>query len=217
MSGLRRFLAYLAVACAWTGGWDGALSQEPAPGPSPALTAPAPAAPNVPPTYGPLDAGQEAYQQAEARRQASITGQVVTEQAIAARAALSPYHVYIPAAGAVVTPGYAYLPRRGVWAYRYYPYVYPYVYVGPQGYVPSWSTLGRPWYAYPYLGEVPQPMPERALPADSGERTGARRPAQKESPKMQSILEPPGEGPALIRPAPEPIPAPPAESGPREF
>jgi len=190
------------------------------------------------PGYGSVEAGLEAYAEAEAQRRAAFAGQVAAQQGatwVAPWPPMPPMPPFIPAPAMMYVPG-AYLPRRAVWAYRGaipvpVPIPYQFQYAGPPGYAPSWSTLGRSGLSgYPYPNGVEQPgapsqfVPQAAPESPSGTivEPGPQLspPTNGQQPGMRSILEPPASSmPSLAPPGgratPEIIPAPPAENSPK--
>jgi hypothetical protein len=213
---------------------------------APAVTTPAtPAMRSILDTSGPVEAGQQAYQRAEAHRAASVAGQVQMQTPVASPALAPATASYAPQAAGVVgyVPGtvaayggYAYLPRRGVWAYRgLYGYPYPAVrvQVGPSGYAPSWSIMANRIPSYPYPGIVDQPIGHVLTPTGPNGYTyrpvypsnlrplavppATQAPEASEQAAPAPVPPPSANPPAPASPTAEPIPVPPAQAGPTAF
>lgn len=174
------------------------------------------------PTYGPLQAGVDAYRMAEAERQRAVQRQVqLVQSAWSYHPWSAPY--YVPS----VPHLYAFPPRRalrrayrfgywpvpqpwpnvsiGVYRYPYSPWVrqptgYERVRIGPNSYV------YRPYYG--------QPSGQQNPPGAVGPTAPTPAAAPSEQPSGQSAHGRPALN-SPIRPLPEAIPAPPAEPGPR--
>lgn len=169
-----------------------------------------------PPAYGPLPAGQDAYQMAEQQRRWAVERQTqLIQSAWSYYPWVSPYVAGVPHV-------YAYVPPRALrraYRYGYGPVLqpWPHVSVGVYGY--PYSTWARQPTGYeqvlvgpnvsvyrPYYGRPAQPQ-DPPMP-------GAPSPATPASPSTRPVA--PAEqpsGPVLkgpIRPAPESIPTPPA-------
>jgi hypothetical protein len=197
-----------------------------------------PATEPAPKSYGPVEAGQDAYQSAERERREAISRQLQTEDAVANnRAPLSYPGYYAPAPPAAVQ----------VWGgRRAYRFVYrpPYVYPGsvPPGWLESWPFLGQDIYGYSYSYRIPQPWGHQTVVIGPG--VSLVRPVYPPSPRsspspptpMPSALQdlplpalpkpvPPRSGsperiptPPAVEPAPIPPPPPaPGAGGAREF
>jgi len=153
--------------------------------------------PEVPRTYGPVEAGQEAYQRAEQERREAIARQLQTEDMVAWQQSPPWYYHYYPS----VRPGYVVGGRRAV-QFSYRPaYVYPRSV--PLGWFESWPLVPGDIYGFPYPYRIPQPWGHQVVVI--GPRTYLVRPLYEAAPK----LAPPG--PTVAPPAPEPPqPSPPA-------
>jgi hypothetical protein len=156
----------------------------------------------VPKSYGPVEAGQDAYQQAEQERRDAISRQLQIEDAVAYDHAPPAYYgPNLPTGTVQVWNG-----RRG------YHYVYraPYVYPRsvPPGWLESWPLAGREIYPYPYVYRVPQPLGHQVVVI--GPRSSLVRPIY---PAPQVAGPPPGVVPPPPRPD-RPQPAPPKPAAP---
>jgi hypothetical protein len=160
-----------------------------------------------------LQAGQDAYQRAEAERRAAIDHQRQLVWQMQRQYAWGDPR-YAPSAADAY--GYAYGPRR---TYRQ---------ALRLGYVPLWPRAPGDIYGDPYHGFLRQPTgngrdgtaPNGYVyrpgnvpppPAPGGNRSATPTPA---APRPSGSPE---TNPSLSAPVPEAIPAPPSEPGPREF
>ena len=227
MTGSTRAVVCGLLAGLFCWGICGTSLAQDAPAPPEVVPAPQPSAVPQParpqPTYGPLQAVQDAYQMAEQQRLQAVERQLqLVQSAWQYHAWPAPY--YAPGVPYVYGYAYAYGPRRfvrrayrhGYWAapqpWPYAPagvYAYPYstwvrqpvayqqIWIGPNSYVyrPYYGQpTGRPNVPTPSPPSVRSPRPPRAVP-----------PAERPS---GPVLNPP------IQSAPEPIPIPPAEPAP---
>ena len=168
------------------------------------------AAAQEPVPYNALQAGQDAYQAAEAERRAAIDRQrSLIEQ-------MKWYNTW-------AYRGYA--PTLiDIYAYRYAPYGYSY---SPrrayrQAIRYGYSPVFQPWprvpgdiYGYPYYGAARQPAGhEKTYTSPNGY---VYRPLYENPPPPQPPPGPPPQPQPRIDGSPESIPAPPSEPGPKEF
>lgn len=198
--------------------------------PVPAAAEPA-AQPQYPHGYGPVEAGQESYQRAEAQRGAAVQAQVELNGQMRQQAAVPGVAAYAWA------PGVVWGPRR---AYRYGPWAYPGYVPYPPAALRPYRSVFEPWpmvpgriYGYPYLNWVPQSRGQVQIQIGPG--VILSRPDYGPPPQAPQgpTLAPPAAPEAVPAPAPAPAdpalpelnpPAPPApapsappQPGAREF
>ena len=169
-----------------------------------------PAPDDVPKSYGPVEAGQDAYQWAEQERRQAIARQLQIEDAVAWRHSPARYsYAYYPPVSAVYM-------RGGPRAYRYaYRPAYVYPRSAPLGWFESWPLVAGEIHGYPYLYRIPQPWGHQVIVI--GPRSYLVRPLYKVAPWVEEMPEPVSAPPA-IEPAPSPpAPSAPGDGGPREF
>jgi hypothetical protein len=173
---------------------------------------PPPAGP-VPKSYGPVEAGQDAYRWAEQERREAISRQLQTKDAVAYGHAPAGYYAPGPPVRAVqVSTG-----RRGYrYAYRP-PYVYPRS--TPPGWLESWPFVASDIHGYPYLYRTPHPFGHEAVVI--GPRSSLVRPVYPTSPQLpppSSSTPPPPPAPSMDLPQPAiPKPFPPTSHGPERI
>jgi hypothetical protein len=230
-------LGAVSVGLVWSGTPRWACGQGPAvPEVVPAPSVPEPA-PRPPEAYGPVEAGQEAHQRAEAERQAAAAGQRQLNETM--RSYAGPGYVSPPAGIYAVTPPFVWGPvgpRRAAryavqsgWRYS------TYVPVPPPLPVRAYRSMFEPWpyvpgdiYGYPWSAWIPQPRGQ--VQVDIGPGRVLSRPVydsgqgQIPTPAPPPVAAQPGPGLPESNPseppALEPIPTPPVQPeqpGPREF
>lgn len=212
--GVGQVLGALVIGLVGCGVCRPALGQDARP---PAEKPPAPAAatrqvrPNE--TYDPLHAGQDAYQLGEQQRRRAINRQLWLWDEI------KRYNTWIGCYAPSLPEIYAYgSPRAARRASRY-------------GFGPlftPWPLVPGDVYGYPYYPWVKQPighekiwtgpnsyiyLPRYAPPANAQGTPARAAPA----PTPATVPQPPPRGAPPANLAPERIPTPPVESGPREF
>lgn len=235
-------------------GWAGTsplAAQEVDPQPPEVVPAPVPVQPisnaapgDAPKDYGPVEAGQEAYQRAEAERQEAFNRQRDLNEQM--RATADPYSPVRPSlAGAYAMfppaplPPIAFGPRRARYAAQSqvrYSYYYPYPMIRAyRGVFEPWPFVPGDIYGYPYVPQIRMPTgqvqieigPGRILSRPVYEGEGPAQeptPAPPRAAEGQPEIVPPPAAPELNPPgAPQPpppapkVPPPPAPPGPREF
>ncbi len=208
--------------------------------PAPPATAPETGDVSEPKDYGPIEAGQEAFERADTRRREAMDRQLGLNETL--RAYADPGNYTVPSADEL----YAYLPPRPplpppFWgprrASRYavqssarYSTYYPYAAFPPYGPVfGPWPYVPGRIYGYPYLPRIPQPVGQVQI--EIGPNKILSRPVYADEPDARQPTpappREPAEGPEIV-PAPAlPELIPPEEpeapqvleppSGPQEF
>jgi hypothetical protein len=156
--------------------------------------------PEVPRTYGPVEAGQEAYQRAEQERREAIARQLQTEDMVAWYHSPPGYYRYPP----LPPMAYVFDGRRAA-RYAYRPaYVYPRSV--PLGWFEAWPLVPGDIYGFPYLYRSPQPWGHQVIVI--GPRTSLVRPLYEATPKVSP------RGTTAAPPAPEPSQPSPSKGAP---
>jgi len=157
-------------------------------------------------SYDALQAGQDAYQAAEAERHAAIDQQRNTIEQMKWYNTWA-YRGYAPTLSNIYANGYSYNPRR---VYRQ-----AIRYGSPPVFQP-WPRVPGDIYGYPYYGAVRQPAGhEKTYTSPNGYVYRPRMPPPAPSPS--SPPAPPATPAPEVGGSPESIPAPPSEPGPKEF
>lgn len=169
-----------------------------------AVPAQAQPAPQHSESYGAVEAGQEAYQRAEAQRQANIEAQGALNEEMQAASAPPAYYPYRPVAA--VYPGAVQVSwgrRRAFWYGPSVPAPYPPL-RAYRGVLEPWPMVPGAMYRYPYGPWAPYPPAQIRIQIGPG----AIPPPPEFGPEVVPQQVP---TPAPPQDQPEPIPAPAAE------
>jgi len=193
------------------------------PEPPPAAANPQ-GAPQFPRTYGRLDASRDAYERVDRKRRQAIDRQVQLNDEMVWYSGHPGYDRVPPGLDTIYAYGHTQggrpVGRRTVRLGFFGSFGYPRHLSHPRHgapWVASWGVF-EPWpfvpgdiYGYPYLDRVEQPLGHKVIA--TGPNSYIARPVHASDLEDKGPPPPAADQPA----APEPIPAPPPRSGPREF
>jgi hypothetical protein len=170
--------------------------------------------PDFPRTYGPLDAGRDAYERSERRRREQIDRQLQLQEDLVWWHSWPGSYRYPPSQESI----YAYppsepLPPRRVLKEPPRAYRSP-TYGGYSHVFEPWPFVPGDIWGYPWIDRVEQPLGHKII--ETGPNSYIYRPVYPSDLKPKEPAEASPQEPAVEGPPPEPVP-PPAERGPRVF